>query len=187
LPVPLTSFVGRHLEVVEVRELLKTTRLLTLTGVGGVGKTRLALEVATSSGAEYQAGAALVELAALADPALVPQAVASVLGVPEQPGRPMLHTVLSALRRRPVLLVLDNCEHLVQACAELAESVLRACPDVRILGYESRTARSWPRDDLAGALFVAARGGAAGVGGKPEQLRCRTPIRAARRSGTPSP
>jgi non-specific serine/threonine protein kinase len=133
LPVPLTSFVGRHLEVVEVRELLKTTRLLTLTGVGGVGKTRLALEVATSSGAEYQAGAALVELAALADPALVPQAVASVLGVPEQPGRPMLHTVLSALRRRPVLLVLDNCEHLVQACAELAESVLRACPDVRIL------------------------------------------------------
>jgi non-specific serine/threonine protein kinase len=133
LPAPLTTFVGREQDVLELRRLLGTTRLLTLTGAGGVGKTRLALEVARGSGGEYQAGMALVELAALADPALVPQAVASAMGVAEQLGRPLLQTVLVALRRRPVLLVLDNCEHLVQACAELAESVLRACPGVRIL------------------------------------------------------
>jgi predicted ATPase/DNA-binding CsgD family transcriptional regulator/transcriptional regulator with XRE-family HTH domain len=133
LAVPLTSFVGRQHEVLEVQRLLRTTRLLTLTGSGGVGKTRLALEVARGSGAGFQVGVALVELAALADPALVAQSVASALGVAEQPGQPLLHTLLTALRRRSVLLVLDNCEHLVQACAELAENVLRACPDVRIL------------------------------------------------------
>jgi predicted ATPase len=129
LPEASTNFVGRRQEVLEVQRLLGTTRLLTLTGAGGVGKTRLALQVARDA----PPGAVLVELAALADPALVPQAVASALGVAEQPGQPLLQTLLAALRRRTVLLVLDNCEHLVQACAELAESVLRACPDVRIL------------------------------------------------------
>jgi non-specific serine/threonine protein kinase len=117
----------------EVRRLLNTTRLLTLTGTGGVGKTRLALEIARESAASYQVEPALVELAPLADPALVPHAVARALGVGEQPGQPLLQTVLGVLRRRPVLLVLDNCEHLVQACAELAENVLHACPGVRIL------------------------------------------------------
>jgi len=133
LPEPLTSFVGRQQEVLEVRKLLKTTRLLTLTGAGGVGKTRLALEVAGESWGEYQLASVLVELAVVADPALVAQAVATVLNIGEQPGQPLLQTLLAALRRRPVLLVLDNCEHLIHACAELTDSVLRACPDVLIL------------------------------------------------------
>ncbi|HEY1293505.1 MAG TPA: LuxR C-terminal-related transcriptional regulator [Chloroflexota bacterium] len=134
IPEPFTSFVGRQREVLELRRLLTTTRLLTLTGTGGVGKTRLALEVArVGENREYLAGTAVVELATLADAAFVPQALATALGVSEQPGRELLQTVLGVLRRRPVLVVLDNCEHLLQACAELAETVLRTCPGVRIL------------------------------------------------------
>ena len=133
IPEPLTSFVGRRQEVLELRRLLSTTRLVTLTGTGGVGKTRLALEVAQATGNEYSARSAVVELAAVADPSFVPQALATALGIGEHSGHPLLQTVLAVLRRWPALIVLDNCEHLVQACAELAESVLRACPDVRIL------------------------------------------------------
>jgi non-specific serine/threonine protein kinase len=133
LPAPLTSFVGRERELAEVERLLGTTRLLTLTGVGGGGKTRLALQVARAVLARYPDGVWLVELAALADPALVPQAAAAALGVQEQAGRPLRDTLVAALKARELLLVLDNCEHLLVGCAELAETLLQACPRLRVL------------------------------------------------------
>src|SRR5262245_12168829 len=133
LPVQLTSFVGREGALAEVGRLLATTRLLTLTGAPGVGKTRLALQLAGEALEAYADGVWLVELAPLADPALVPQAVAAVLGVQEHPGRPLLATLAEALRPQQLLLVLDNCEHLIAAAALLAEHLLRACPQVEIL------------------------------------------------------
>jgi non-specific serine/threonine protein kinase len=116
-----------------VGRLLATTRLLTLVGAPGVGKTRLALQLAGQALDAFADGVWLVELAPLADPALVPQAVATVLGVQERPGRPLLVTLAEALRTQQALLVLDNCEHLVGACAALADSLLRACPHLEIL------------------------------------------------------
>lgn len=133
LPSPLTSFVGRQREIAQVKQLLSTARLLTLTGIGGCGKTRLALQVASHSLEEYPDGAWLVELAALSDPALVPKAVGSAVGVGEEPGQPLMPTLLGTLCEKQLLIVLDNCEHLVPACAQLVEAVLRACPAVRIL------------------------------------------------------
>jgi non-specific serine/threonine protein kinase len=133
LPVQLTTFVGRQVERSEVRRLLNGARLLTLTGPGGVGKTRLALEVAAGLAATCPEGVHLVELAALADGTLVPQAVASALGVHEVPGRPLRDTLAAALGARRLLLILDNCEHLVAACAELADRLLRECPALHIL------------------------------------------------------
>ncbi len=133
LPRQLTSFVGREKEMAEVQRLLSTTALLTLTGAGGCGKTRLALQVAADLLEEYPDGVWLVELAPLADPALVPQTVASVLGVREEPGRPLTATLTDYLRLKQALLVLDNCEHLLAACAAVAEALLKTCPNLRIL------------------------------------------------------
>ncbi len=133
LPLELSSFVGREQEIAEVKRLLAEHRLLTLTGPGGCGKTRLALEVAAELVEGFKDGAWLVELASLSYPALVPQAVASVLGVREQPGRSLTETLSNHLKLKELLLVLDNCEHLVEACAELAEALLRTCPSLRIL------------------------------------------------------
>ncbi len=133
LPRQLTGFVGRKHEIEEVRRLLSSSRLLTLTGAGGVGKTRLALRVAEEMLEEYRDGVWLVDLAALSDPALVTQTVASAVGIREMPGRPLLATLLDSLERKRHLLILDNCEHLVSACAHFAEAVLRRCPEVRIL------------------------------------------------------
>ena len=132
LPLQLSSFIGRGREVSEVEALLADNRLLTLTGPGGSGKTRLALAVASEVLDGYD-GAWLVELAPLSDPDLVPQAVASVLGVKETPGTPLLEPLADHLRRKHLLLVVDNCEHLVEACAELADALLRRCPDLSIL------------------------------------------------------
>jgi transcriptional regulator with XRE-family HTH domain len=128
LPVALSSFVGREREVAEVRRLQGQARLLTLTGPGGVGKTRLALQAARPS-----AAAAFVDLAPLADGRLITAAVAAALGIREQAPAPLFDVLASALGPRSVLLVLDNCEHLVAGCAELADALLRACPQVRIL------------------------------------------------------
>lgn len=111
LPLQLTSFIGREQALAEVTRLLGTTRLLTLTGTGGVGKTRLALRVAAALLDSYAQGVWLVELAPLADPTLVPSVVLDVLGVPEQAGRVSLDTLRDALRPRQLLLLLDNCEH----------------------------------------------------------------------------
>ncbi len=133
LPSALSSFVGREKEIVEVRRLLEDTRLLTLTGPGGCGKTRLALAAAEELVGKFEDGVWLVDLAPLADPSLVPQAVASTLGVREQPGRSVTETLSEYLASKKVLLVLDNCEHLIEACAELAESLLRSCPGLRVL------------------------------------------------------
>ena len=116
-----------------MKRLLGETRLLTLTGSGGCGKTRLALAVASELVEGFEDGVRMIELAPLADSSLVAQAVASTLGVREQPGRSLTETLSDYLASKKVLLVLDNCEHLIEACAELAESLLRSCPELRIL------------------------------------------------------
>ena len=133
LPLQLSSFVGREKELAEIARLLGETRLLTLTGPGGCGKTRLAVVAANELLRRFEDGVWMVELAPLSDPSLVPQAVGSVLGVREQPGRPLLETLSDHLRTRKMLLLLDNCEHLIEACAELAETLLRSCPELRVL------------------------------------------------------
>jgi non-specific serine/threonine protein kinase len=133
LPIQLTSFVGRERELAEVRQLLTTTRLLTLTGAGGCGKTRLALQVAAGLLDAFADGVWLVDLAPLNDPALVPQAVALALGIREAPDHPLLTTLAEALRARHLLLLLDNCEHLLDACTSLTSALLQTCGEVRIL------------------------------------------------------
>src|SRR5438874_663056 len=110
LPAQLTSFVGREREIEEVKRLLTTTRLLTLTGAGGIGKTRLALETAADLADAYAHGARLVTMASLADPGLVVQAIATALGLPPPAGRSLIDALLDALEHQELLLVLDNCE-----------------------------------------------------------------------------
>ena len=126
IPPVLTSFVGRQHDVAEVGRLLASSRLVTLTGAAGCGKTRLALRVAAEVQRHYADGVYWVGLAPLANRALVPQAVARVLQVPEQPGRPTVEGLLAALRDRQLLVVLDNCEHILGACAQLVEALLAA-------------------------------------------------------------
>ena len=133
LPLQVASFIGREKETTDVKFLLAKTRLLTLTGSGGSGKTRLALQVAADLLDQYFDGVWLVELATLSDPALVPQAVADVLGVQEQVGQAITRTLKDALYSKSLLLVLDNCEHLVAACASLAADLLGNCPHVHLL------------------------------------------------------
>ncbi len=133
LPIQLTSFIGREREIAEAKRLLPGTRLLTLTGVGGVGKTRLALQIAAQVLDEFKDGVWLVELAPLSDPTLVPQTIASALGAREQPGRSIIATLIDFLQPKQLLLALDNAEHLIEACAQLADTALRACPNLRIL------------------------------------------------------
>ena len=132
LPVALTSFIGRERELTDLRALLQRNRLLTITGTGGAGKTRLAKQLALEAAA-MAGGAWLVDLAPVSDAALVPRGVASALDLEEQQGRALADTIADHLRERPTLLVLDNCEHLVDACAELAERWLAACPELRIV------------------------------------------------------
>lgn len=133
LPAQLTPFIGREDQLKELREMHHQTRLLTLTGPGGAGKTRLALELAAQLVGEEADGVWLVELASLSDPLLVPQAVASGLGLKEQPGRRMAETLVQHARQRRLLLVLDNCEHLVEPTANLAAELLKGCEGVRVL------------------------------------------------------
>ncbi|MGH7399396.1 MAG: ATP-binding protein, partial [Candidatus Rokuibacteriota bacterium] len=139
LPVQLTSFVGRARELADVERLLAETRLLTLVGPGGTGKTRLALQVAADLVDRFPDGIWLVELAPLSDPALVPQAVAVALGLREEAGRPVAASLTHHLRPKRLLLVLDNCEHLVDACARLADALVRACPQLTILASGQET------------------------------------------------
>jgi predicted ATPase/DNA-binding SARP family transcriptional activator/DNA-binding CsgD family transcriptional regulator len=133
LPAPKTTFIGRVRERVEIKRMLAMTNLLTLTGTGGCGKTRLALEVARDLVGTYPDGVWLVELAPLSEGALVPQVVAGTLGAQEQPGHPVLENLLDALRDKEALLILDNCEHLIDAAARLADALLDNCPCLRML------------------------------------------------------
>src|SRR5437660_199011 len=133
LPAPVTSFIGREQEIAEVSTRLTGARLLTLTGVGGCGKTRLALQVGRTVLGRYPDGVWLVELGPLADPALVPHSLAAVVGVGETAGQSTIAALVARLRARRLLLILDNCEHLLDACARLVDAVLRACPDIQVL------------------------------------------------------
>lgn len=135
LPPPRTRLIGREQALATLVELVPAHagRLVTLTGIGGTGKTRLALAVAAALRDTFPEGVWLVELAAVADPTLVPQAVATALDLPEAPGVASRDRLLAALRNRALLLVFDNCEHLINTCATLAEQVLDGCPDVTIL------------------------------------------------------
>jgi non-specific serine/threonine protein kinase len=133
LPAQLTSFIGREREIAEVKQLLASSRLVTLTGAGGCGKTRLALRVASDLRDTYADGVRWVELAPLADATLLPQAIAKALNVVEQPGRALLDVILDFLHAKHLLLVLDNCEHLASACAEFAHDALCDAPQVTIL------------------------------------------------------
>jgi predicted ATPase/class 3 adenylate cyclase len=166
---PTTSFIGRESEVAELQAAVKAHRLLTLTGVGGVGKTRLALEVAERLHDEFPDGVWFFELAAVSDPAAVPDAVAAVLGITQQPGRSVAESVAAALEGRVVwLLVLDNCEHVLDAAADLIEAILAASATTKIVatsreGLGIADERLWPVpsldvgagvDSAAVALFV---------------------------------
>ncbi len=133
LPQQLTSFVGRERELADVAQLLTQTRLLTLLGIGGLGKSRVSLQLAADMLDEYPDGVWFVELAPVSDPRLVPQVLASVLGVKEDAGHTVPEALAQFVRDRKLLVVLDNCEHLIQACAGLARMLLEAGPDVRIL------------------------------------------------------
>jgi predicted ATPase/DNA-binding CsgD family transcriptional regulator len=133
LPRDISSFVGRDYERAEVAKLLGSSQLLTLVGPGGVGKTRLAVQVASEALADYPDGVWLIELGPLASGDLVPLAIAQVLGVRERPGIPLVETLYETLGRTRQLLVLDNCEHLIEACADFTHGLLRTCQDVHIL------------------------------------------------------
>ena len=129
----LNAFVGRDREMEQVRHLLANSRLLTLLGMGGLGKSRLSMQVAAIVLEDYPDGVWFVELAAILEPQMVPQAAASVLGVKEEPGGTALDALTRFVRDRKLLIVLDNCEHVVHACAELAKRLLQAGPQVRVL------------------------------------------------------
>ncbi len=133
LPRQLTPFIGRQAEIAQVKQLLETHPLVTLTGSGGVGKTRLSIQVAQELLAAYPDGAWLVELAPVSDPDLLPKTVASTLGLREDSQRPIQDILLDFLRPKQALLVLDNCEHLLLACAQLAGRLLAACPQLKLL------------------------------------------------------
>ena len=133
LPRQPSSFIGRTQELLEIERLLKDTPLLTLLGPGGTGKTRLMLQAAEEVIDYYPEGVWLVELAPLKDPELIPERVAAALNIQEQPGRPMLDTLVEYLRRKEILLLLDNVEHLVRESAEFAETLLKYCPKLKIL------------------------------------------------------
>ncbi len=133
LPIELSSFVGRRSEVSEVKNLLSTSRLVTLAGIGGVGKTRLALRVAWQVRRDFSDGVWLVELADVPDPAILIDVVAGALGLRHDSSEPLLDVLIRYLRSREMLLVLDNCEQMVEPVARLVEIILRTCPDLRII------------------------------------------------------
>jgi len=160
LPASGTSFLGRDAEVTECRGLLNRARLLTLTGAGGCGKTRLAMEVAAGLLAEYPDGVWFTDLAPIHEDARVHQAVATSAGVREEPQRPLIDVLADALREKRTLLILDNCDGRLGPCAQLASAILRSCPDVTLLAT-SREALRIPGEHLflVPPLQVPARDG----------------------------
>jgi predicted ATPase/class 3 adenylate cyclase len=133
LPLQLTSFIGREKEIQEVRKLIATSRMVTLTGSGGTGKTRLSIEVGIRELASFPHGVWLVELAPLSDPAQIVPTLAQVFNLKELPATPLANLVQDYLRDKKLLLLLDNCEHLIEACARLADNLLRQCAGMKIL------------------------------------------------------
>jgi NB-ARC domain len=176
LPTEVTSFVGRRQELREVKRLLSTTRQLTLTGSGGVGKTKLALRAAAEMSRGFPDGAWLVLLASINDPLLVTQAVFNALGVHDLSAGLSLSSLTDYLAGKRLLLVLDNCEHLLDACAVLASTLIGSCPDLHVLATSpsSRLLRSPPAEAHGGSDPI--RPGPRGIGGshrfpKPAQQR----------------
>jgi len=159
LPQQATSFIGRERELDELKAALGQSRLVTLLGMGGLGKTRLSLQVAAELMAEFPDGAWFLDLSPIRDPALVVSEAAQVLAVREEPGRPLLQTLCAHLAGRRVLLVIDNCEHLIKPAAELAHALLRAAPGVRLMA-SSREALRVPGEQAVPILPlpVPARG-----------------------------
>ena len=154
LPVQLTSFIGREKEMNEVKRLLGTTHLLTLTGTGGTGKTRLSMQVAADLLDQFSDGVWLIELATIEDADQVAPAIAAPLRVREEPGQQMLLTLTNYLRNKKLMLILDNCEHLIAECARIAETLLRACPGLQILASSREPLgiageRTWPVPSLS--------------------------------------
>ena len=141
LPQQLTSFVGRDREIAEAATLLKETRLLTLLGMGGLGKTRLSLQIAADALDDHPDGIWFLDLAPIRDAALVESVAAQTLGVQEEPGRPLKQTLCAHVRQRRLLIIIDNCEHLVEACADLANALLRAGSEVRIIATSREALR----------------------------------------------
>ena len=141
LPVQLSSFVGREREMREIERLVAGSRALTLTGPGGAGKTRLAIEAAAAQMSAYRDGVWLVELAAVSEPALVIRAIADVFDVREQQAAAPVELVIRHIEDRHLLLLLDNCEHLVEACASTAQALLTACPNLRIMTTSRQSLR----------------------------------------------
>ncbi len=133
LPVQLSSFIGRKAEIGSIREALADNRLITLTGAGGAGKTRLAIQVAAEMATEFADGVWYVDLAPITDPGVVPVTAARVLGLPDQPGKQTMDVLLRFIRDRRMLILLDNCEHLLDACADLITALLGACPALTLL------------------------------------------------------
>lgn len=163
LPIQLTSFIGRAREMKDASDLLGSTRLLTLIGPGGTGKTRLSLQIAAEQFSNFKDGVWLVELAPLSDGAFIQSTIASIFELREVPGIPLINIILDYLRARKLLLILDNCEHLVEATAQIADQILHACPDVRIiassreaLGISGETVYRVPSllEDEAARLFA---------------------------------
>ncbi|MGD8402317.1 MAG: adenylate/guanylate cyclase domain-containing protein [Anaerolineales bacterium] len=133
LPTNLSSFIGRERELAAIKERFENARLLSLIGPGGTGKTRLSLQMGGEVLSDFKDGVWLVELAPISDPALIIQTIASVFDLRENPGSPLADLVMDYLRSKHLLLILDNCEHLIEACARLADQLLRNCPDLNIL------------------------------------------------------
>ncbi|MGB8908819.1 MAG: helix-turn-helix domain-containing protein [Candidatus Cybelea sp.] len=142
LPTSLTSFVGRETELEEIAALARDHRLVTITGAGGVGKTQTALQVATALRDAVERSACFVALAPIGDPSLVPSAIASALDVQEVPNRPLLETLVAYLKNKALLLILDNCEHVITHSTVAAETLLGSCPRVRILATSREPLRA---------------------------------------------
>ncbi len=139
LPIPLTSFIGRSREVESIRQLLAHSRLVTLVGAGGSGKTRLAIRVATDLIQQFREGVWWVDLAALNDPTLVPHAIARAVGIRETTTQSLRESVADYLQQQQTLVVLDNCEHLIGGCAEISHHLLTRCPQLKILATSRET------------------------------------------------
>ena len=152
LPAQVSSFVGREVELAAVRALVGGSRLVTLTGTGGAGKTRLALRVAAGLADDAGDGVWFADLAPLGDPDLVAVTVADVLGVRQEPGRPVVDTVAEAVGGRSLLVLLDNCEHVIGACAKVADALLRGCREPGSAGHFPGAAGHRRRARLPGAV-----------------------------------